>query len=88
MIFQTIETLMLCLSWRKAVVTELGGVFVLMQAQDACGQLEIDNALVMVRDLEKDIQEAKASAREGKLKPLPGETVKRVRSYRPPNPQI
>lgn len=59
-----------------------------MQAQDACGQLEIDNALVMVRDLEKDIQEAKASAREGKLKPLPGETVKRVRSYRPPNPQI
>lgn len=29
----------------------------------------------MVRDLEKDIQEAKASAQEGKLKPLPGETV-------------
>ncbi|XP_024119677.2 talin-1-like [Oryzias melastigma] len=45
------------------------------KAQDACGQLEIDNALVMVRDLEKDIQEAKASAREGKLKPLPGETL-------------
>lgn len=47
-----------------------------LQAQDACGQLEIDSALTMVRDLEKDIQEAKASAEEGKLKPLPGQTVK------------
>ncbi|XP_035989491.1 talin-1 [Fundulus heteroclitus] len=44
------------------------------KAQDACGQLEIDNALNMVRDLEKDIQETKASAQAGKLKPLPGET--------------
>ncbi|XP_013858220.1 talin-1 isoform X2 [Austrofundulus limnaeus] len=47
------------------------------KAQDACGQLEIDNALNMVRDLEKDIQEAKASAQEGKLKPLPGETLEK-----------
>ncbi|KAF7216690.1 talin-1 isoform X2 [Nothobranchius furzeri] len=45
------------------------------KAQDACGQLEIDNALNMVRDLEKDIQEAKAAAREGKLQPLPGDTL-------------
>uniref|UniRef100_A0A8C9ZM00 Talin 1 n=1 Tax=Sander lucioperca TaxID=283035 RepID=A0A8C9ZM00_SANLU len=44
------------------------------KAQEACGPLEIDNALSMVRGLEKDIQEAKASADEGKLKPLPGET--------------
>lgn len=47
----------------------------LCQAQDACGPLEIDNALTVVRGLERDMQEAKASATEGKLKPLPGETV-------------
>ncbi|KAM6902474.1 talin-1 [Xenentodon cancila] len=47
------------------------------KAQDACGQLEIDSALTMVRDLEKDIQEAKASAEAGKLKPLPGETLEK-----------
>ncbi|XP_056287859.1 talin-1 isoform X1 [Pseudoliparis swirei] len=47
------------------------------KAQEACGPLEIDNALSTVRDLEKDIQEAKASAEEGKLKPLPGETLER-----------
>lgn len=45
------------------------------QAQEACGPLEIDNALNVVRGLEKDMQEAKASAAEGKLRPLPGETV-------------
>jgi len=49
---------------------------IVRQAQEACGPLEIDNALSTVRDLEKDIQEAKASAEEGKLKPLPGETVR------------
>uniref|UniRef100_A0A8C3GAY7 Talin 1 n=1 Tax=Cyclopterus lumpus TaxID=8103 RepID=A0A8C3GAY7_CYCLU len=47
------------------------------KAQEACGPLEIENALSMVRDLEKDMQEAKASAEEGKLKPLPGETLER-----------
>ncbi|XP_014862707.1 PREDICTED: talin-1 isoform X2 [Poecilia mexicana] len=47
------------------------------KAQDACGQLEIDNALNMVRDLEKNIQDAKASAQAGKLKPLPGETLEK-----------
>ncbi|XP_042587905.1 talin-1 [Cyprinus carpio] len=45
------------------------------KAQEACGPLEIDNALTMVRGLERDMQETKASAAEGKLKPLPGETV-------------
>ncbi|XP_068429849.1 talin-1 isoform X2 [Clinocottus analis] len=47
------------------------------KAQEACGPLEIENALSMVRNLEKDIQEAKASAEEGKLKPLPGETLEK-----------
>lgn len=49
--------------------------FLHVQAQEACGPLEIDNALSVVRRLEKDIQDAKASADEGKLKPLPGENV-------------
>ncbi|XP_053502228.1 talin-1 [Ictalurus furcatus] len=47
------------------------------KAQEACGPLEIDNALNMVRGLEKDMQEAKASAAEGKLRPLPGETLEK-----------
>uniref|UniRef100_H3CHP1 Talin 1 n=1 Tax=Tetraodon nigroviridis TaxID=99883 RepID=H3CHP1_TETNG len=45
------------------------------KAQEACGPLEIDNALSTVRKLEKDIQESKASAKEGRLRPLPGETL-------------
>ncbi|XP_039615508.1 talin-1 isoform X2 [Polypterus senegalus] len=48
-----------------------------LKAQEACGPLEIDNALNVVRNLEKDMQEAKASAAEGKLKPLPGETLEK-----------
>ncbi|XP_074474472.1 talin-1 isoform X1 [Sebastes fasciatus] len=47
------------------------------KAQEACGPLEIENALSMVRGLEKEIQEAKASAEGGKLKPLPGETLEK-----------
>lgn len=48
----------------------------LLQAQEACGPLEIDSALSLVQSLERDLQEAKAAARDGKLKPLPGETVR------------
>eukprot|EP00061_Rhincodon_typus_P013315 g39617.t1 len=44
------------------------------KAQDACGPLEIDSSLNQIRTLEKDLQEAKANAAEGKLRPLPGET--------------
>uniref|UniRef100_A0A670JPD7 Talin 1 n=1 Tax=Podarcis muralis TaxID=64176 RepID=A0A670JPD7_PODMU len=47
------------------------------KAQEACGPLEIDSALSLVQSLERDLQEAKTAAREGKLKPLPGETVSR-----------
>lgn len=47
----------------------------LPQAQEACGPLEMDSALSVVQNLEKDLQEIKAAARDGKLKPLPGETV-------------
>ncbi|XP_072310122.1 talin-1 isoform X2 [Eucyclogobius newberryi] len=47
------------------------------KAQEACGPLEIDNALSMIRDLEKDMHEAKSSSEAGKLKPLPGETLEK-----------
>lgn len=47
-----------------------------LQAQEACGPLEIDSALSLVQSLERDLQEAKTAARDGKLKPLPGETVR------------
>ncbi|KAK0132068.1 Talin-1 [Merluccius polli] len=45
------------------------------KAQEACGPLEMDNALSLIRGLERDMQEAKASAGAGRLKPLPGETL-------------
>ena len=35
----------------------------------------MDSALSVVQNLERDLQEVKAAARDGKLKPLPGETV-------------
>lgn len=47
------------------------------KAQEACGPLEIDSALGLVQSLERDLQEAKAAARDGKLKPLPGETIEK-----------
>ena len=47
------------------------------KAQEACGPLEMDSALSVVQNLEKDLQEIKAAAREGKLKPLPGETMEK-----------
>nr|XP_061836684.1 talin-1-like isoform X1 [Nerophis lumbriciformis] len=47
------------------------------KAQEACGPLEIDNALSVVRGLEKDLKDAKASADEGKLKPLPGDNLEK-----------
>ncbi|XP_049628847.1 talin-1 isoform X1 [Suncus etruscus] len=47
------------------------------KAQEACGPLEMDSALSVVQNLERDLQEAKAAARDGKLKPLPGETMEK-----------
>ncbi|KAM4707766.1 talin-1 isoform 1-T1 [Discoglossus pictus] len=47
------------------------------KAQEACGPLEIDSALNLIRSLEQDLQEARVAAREGKLKPLPGETMEK-----------
>ncbi|CAM9487463.1 talin-2 [Lampetra fluviatilis] len=47
------------------------------KAQDACGTLEIDSALDLVRSLEAELQEAKVAAADGKLHPLPGETLEK-----------
>ncbi|TKC47779.1 hypothetical protein EI555_005057 [Monodon monoceros] len=47
------------------------------KAQEACGPLEMDSALSVVQNLERDLQEVKAAARDGKLKPLPGETMEK-----------
>ncbi|XP_042303806.1 talin-1 [Sceloporus undulatus] len=47
------------------------------KAQEACGPLEINSALSLVQSLERDLQEAKTASREGKLKPLPGETMEK-----------
>uniref|UniRef100_A0A8C5B8S1 Talin 1 n=1 Tax=Gadus morhua TaxID=8049 RepID=A0A8C5B8S1_GADMO len=47
------------------------------QRCEACGPLEIENALSVIRGLERDMQEAKASAGAGRLKPLPGETLEK-----------
>uniref|UniRef100_A0A8C4QNG4 Talin 2 n=1 Tax=Eptatretus burgeri TaxID=7764 RepID=A0A8C4QNG4_EPTBU len=47
------------------------------KAQESCGPLEIDSAMDMVRSLEVELQEAKKAASEGKLLPLPGETLEK-----------
>lgn len=68
----------LCRSQRQvgSAVTRSPSLSAPPQAQEACGPLEIDSALGLVQSLERDLQEAKAAARDGKLKPLPGETVR------------
>ena len=45
------------------------------QAAEVCGSLEIDSAIDTVRALAQEMAEAKREAHQGKLLPLPGETV-------------
>lgn len=45
------------------------------QAAEVCGTLEIDSALDTVDSLNSDLKAYEKSAAEGKLIPLPGETV-------------
>ena len=40
-----------------------------------CGSLEIDSAIDTIRGLSHDLAEAKKEAAQGRLLPLPGETV-------------
>eukprot|EP00795_Rhopilema_esculentum_P003812 gene3812-15100_t len=44
-------------------------------AAEACGSLEIDNALETVRNLEKELESIKQTAEDGSLKALPGEDI-------------
>ena len=45
------------------------------QAADVCGSLEIDSAIDTVKGLSREMAEAKREAQQGKLVPLPGESV-------------
>ena len=47
----------------------------LSQAQEVCGSLEIDSAVDLIKNLAKELQEAKVEASQGKLRPLPGQTL-------------
>ena len=47
-----------------------------IQASEACGSIEIDSALEGVRSLADDLDALEKSADEGKLLPLPGESVR------------
>ncbi len=47
----------------------------IFQAAEACGSLEIDNALQSIRDLEKELDSIKKTSEEGELRALPGENV-------------
>ncbi|XP_033109397.1 talin-1-like isoform X3 [Anneissia japonica] len=45
------------------------------KAQEACGDLEIDSAMDMIRAQEDELKQIKLAAQEHKLLPLPGETT-------------
>ena len=40
-----------------------------------CGSLEIDSAIDVVKGLSRDLVEVQKEAKDGKLLPLPGESV-------------
>lgn len=45
------------------------------KAADVCGSLEIDSAIDTVKGLSRELAEANWEAQQGKLVPLPGESV-------------
>ncbi|XP_054725014.1 talin-1-like isoform X2 [Uloborus diversus] len=47
----------------------------LMKAQEACGSLELENALDLIRSLDDELLAFKKAADNMNLKPLPGETM-------------
>ena len=49
--------------------------FLLSQAAEACGSLEIDEALNAVKILEEEIREMREAANNGQLRPLPNDDV-------------
>ena len=56
-------------------MTLFGALCSILQAAEACGTLEIDSALDTVGSLGRDLEAYEKSAEEGKLLPLPGDTV-------------
>ncbi|XP_037077227.1 LOW QUALITY PROTEIN: talin-2-like [Pollicipes pollicipes] len=48
------------------------------RAQEACGSLEVDAALDMIRGLDDELEQFRHAADSLQLKPLPGETVRRL----------
>ena len=40
-----------------------------------CGSLEIDSAVDLIKNLAKELQEAKIEGNQGRLRPLPGQTL-------------
>ena len=50
-------------------------VYLVFQAAEVCGSLEIDNALAAVRELEKELEEIRESAENGTLKSFLDENV-------------
>ena len=50
-------------------------LLILLQAAEACGSLEIDNALAAVKELEQQLGDMRVAADEGKLRPFPDDNV-------------
>ena len=46
------------------------------RAQEACGSLEVDAALDMIRGLDDELEQFRQAADELQLRPLPGDTVR------------
>ncbi|XP_041355718.1 talin-1-like [Gigantopelta aegis] len=44
------------------------------KAQEVCGTLEVDSAVDQVQNLDRELEEIRREAREGRLVPIPGET--------------
>lgn len=53
----------------------LVNLILFLQAQEVCGSLEIDSAVDLIKNLAKELQDAKVEAGQGKLRPLPGQTL-------------
>ena len=62
-------------------MTLFAALRLILQAAEACGTLEIDSALDTVGSLGRDLEAYEKSAEEGKLLPLPGDTVSFFKNF-------
>ena len=51
------------------------------RAQEAMGSLEVDSALDQLASLDNDLIEYRRAAEDGKLVPLPGDSVSKMNWY-------